>query len=155
MRVTTSATIDKMKHDLGFVYVSNPKLQPVPISNKAPQQGDRVEFLAKGGPTSTTRHFYGTYTAMELDDGRAGKLVEISGMHVVSGDSGSGVFNDAGEIIGINSCGADNRAVDYWGKFPIWPGAGITRHQDIVSFLDRITTSKDLPRVGQQVDWFT
>lgn len=125
-----SGTIDKYRHDVGFIFTTHATIKPLSLSTASPQIGDRVEYLGFGGPGARLRHFYGDVIRL------GGNTTEFSA-HVISGDSGAGIINSCNEVVGIQSYGVDGN-VGRQGQWTIYRHSGSTAWRPIQRFLGRV-----------------
>ncbi|KKL06127.1 hypothetical protein LCGC14_2599130, partial [marine sediment metagenome] len=92
-------TTDKFGHDLAFLFAITPGfIEPIAIAEQNPSAGDRVEFVTTGGPESRLRSFWATVRSVAND------TTEYN-CDVLDGDSGGGILNAKGRLIGIQAYG--------------------------------------------------
>lgn len=132
-KVTGKFVKDEFGHDIAFVFVNNLSVTPVPMAEQDPLHGDRVELVTKGGPEHRLRTFWGT----KQD---AGTDITKYNCDILSGDSGGGILNTQGELIGIMAFGRSGRIRGLaWNAYH---GAGGVSCGRIRNFLKRISNSK-------------
>lgn len=127
---TNTMNVDAFKHvhidkivrdtyDHTLLYVSDIEfIDPVDIIQEEPAVGDEVYFF--GNPEQFDDQFrIGHYTGRYRDEGTLRYMFDITlGM----GDSGAGVFNDKGQVIGVVSYRSTNDDKDKFslvGTFPL------------------------------------
>lgn len=119
---------DKLGHDIAWVSVKHPTITPLKISDVGPQQGERVEFVSRGGPLSQLRHWYGT---VESD----GERLNVNA-NITPGDSGGTILNAGGEIVGVSTDGRTTATkVNGW---VVYAGAGSPGWTPIRNFVRRV-----------------
>lgn len=105
--------------DIAIVYVVG-DLPSVAVADRAPQRRDRVSQVGYpfgSGPVRRSGEVIG-----QMGTAETGAPVIAMSMRVDQGDSGSGVFNDCGELVAV-----------VWGG----PTAACVSHANLVSFLRR------------------
>lgn len=130
-RVTGTCTTDKYNHDLAVVVIPPTAGVTVPVAQQVTDA--RVEILGFGGPRDILRHWYGSRTGLDT----AGNVADYS-CGVAAGDSGGGVLNMQGEIVGVMTHGttaSDTENIDNWRTHERSGGPYLT---PIRSFLGRV-----------------
>lgn len=130
------ATCDKDGHDIAFVYVTHPTIQPVPFSQSPPQVGERVEFVTYGGPDTSIRYFWAQVTST------TSQSTETTGK-VTYGDSGGGILNERGELVAVQSVGTGGKLTTAnvgGASFDVFQGSGSASFPAIQAFLNRVHT---------------
>lgn len=126
--------------DVGFVLVTHASIDPLPIATEAAQPGEQLEIMGWGGPDAkrlnSLRHYYATVTADQ------GGHLQTNG-HVMNGDSGGGVINAHGEVVGVVTHGdGDTPAATFAGpdgqQWPAYQGSLIQPLELIRQFLGRV-----------------
>lgn len=133
-RQTGSYTVDKYNYDLAFIFVKANGVKPTFISPRAPQANEEVEFVSYGGPLTKLRHWKATYTGK-----RSGEYA-VYATHVIQGDSGCGVFNKDGYLIGVQNVGMGTAGKTSVGGWDVYYPAGCVPYRVIVAFCQRIHT---------------
>lgn len=130
-KATGKTLDDKFGHDIAFIFVSHPSITPVSIAKQNPLHLDRVEFVTKGGPEHRIRSFWGN----KRDAGPDKTKYDCD---VLSGDSGGGIFNTQGELVGIQAFGQGHKIAGQtaWNAYH---GAGGASCERIRDFLKRIS----------------
>lgn len=121
---------DKFGHDIAWIAVKHPTIEPLNLSAVAPKPGERVEFVSRGGPVSQLRHWYGT---VESD----GERLRVDA-NITPGDSGGTILNERGEVVGVSTDGA--ATATYVGGWVVYAGAGSPGYGPIRKFLQRLHT---------------
>jgi len=128
-RITDQWTHCRYGYDLGFVFVTAEGVTPASISDDGPSVGDRLVVVARGGPDlGQLRPYYAN--VISVDDAET-----IMDSDVVAGDSGSGVFNAEGTLVGV--CIEGRSPIDN-PDFRSYHGTVAVGHRPVCSFLDRI-----------------
>lgn len=96
---------DKLGNDIAWFAVTHPTLKPLSLSATAPAPGERVEFVSRGGPKSGLRHWFGS---VQSD----GDKLTIDA-NITPGDSGGGIVNSRGEVIGVSTDGQTTAALAF------------------------------------------
>lgn len=135
------ATIDRFGNDVAFVYVSHPTIRPVPIASQNVRRTERVEFVTYGGPDRKLRHFVGAVSSV-------GQRLEVA-TPVTHGDSGGPVFNQRGELVGIQSVGIGNTIATAQG-FSVYQSSGAVPLPALTQFVQRCFAGRCEPQGLQQ-----
>lgn len=123
-----AATVDKFKHDICFVFVTHPSITPAAIAVQDVRPGESVEFATYGGPDAMFRHFLGNVTT-------TGNRLEVA-TPVTHGDSGAPVFNQRGEVVGIQSVGMGQTLTNSRG-FNVYESSGAVGWAPLTQFVGR------------------
>jgi len=121
-------TTDKFGHDVAFIFVDNPNVQPVKLATSGPRQGDIVEFVTFGGPEDTLRHWTAPVSNL------TSRMTEFS-TYVISGDSGGGILNKSQELVGVQSVGLSESIRRDWN---VYRGAGAASFASTHAFMGRV-----------------
>ncbi len=128
-------TTDKFGHDLAFIFAITPRLiKSITMATEDPVVGDRVEFVTTGGPESRLRSFWATVRSVAND------TTEYN-CDVLDGDSGGGILNAKGRLIGIQAYGIPPRIAEST-SWTAYHGSGSASCRPIRDFLGRIAKSK-------------
>ena len=128
-------TTDKFGHDLAFLFAITPGfIEPIAIAEQDPSVGNRVEFVTTGGPESRLRSFWAIVRSVAND------TTEYN-CDVLDGDSGGGILNAKGRLIGIQAYGIPPRIAEST-SWTAYRGSGSVSCQPIRDFLGRIAKSK-------------
>ncbi len=128
-------TTDKFGHDLAFLFAITPGfIEPITIAEQNPSVGDRVEFVTTGGPESRLRSFWATVRSIAND------TTEYN-CDVLDGDSGGGILNAKGRLVGIQAYGIWPKIAELT-SWTAYRGSGSASCQPIRDFLGRIAKSK-------------
>lgn len=130
-KATGETLDDKFGHDVAFVFATHSALLPTPMARQNPSREDRVEFVVSGGPERRLRSFWATVQEVGINATKYD-------CDVLSGDSGGGVFNTQGELVGIQAFGQGHKIAGQtaWNAYH---GAGGTSCERIRDFLKRIS----------------
>lgn len=135
-RKTARYTHDKFKHDVAWVDVDNPNIEPLKLASAAPQPGEWVEIMGFGGPRDTLRHFSGTVRDTSSS-------MTWLNARVINGDSGGAILNAQHEVVGVQSVGEGDNATSMTidgSRWPVYQAAGIVRHDAMLAFAGRVAT---------------
>lgn len=122
-------THDKYNYDLALIFVSHPSIKPLPISRTQPQIGETVDQMGWGGNTKANRHYLAQIVEYE-------KAYTITNGAITSGDSGGGVINSRGELVGVNSIGKN--LITNINGWPVHKEAGYVPQPATLAFTQRI-----------------
>lgn len=130
-KATGETLDDKFGHDVAFVFATHSALLPTPMARQNPSREDRVEFVVSGGPERRLRSFWATVQEVGINATKYD-------CDVLSGDSGGGVFNTQGELVGIQAFGQGHKIAGQtaWNAYH---GAGGASCERIRDFLKRIS----------------
>jgi hypothetical protein len=132
--IADNYAVDKFGHDVAFIFVITPGfVTPVPVAKQNPSPGDRVEFITNGGPENRLRSFWAIAREIGAD-------VTKYNCDVLSGDSGGGILNEGGELVGIQSFGSQK--ITKQTAWNAYRGSGSASCQRIRDFLGRVARSK-------------
>jgi hypothetical protein len=129
-KATGKTTKDKYDHDVAFIFVTHPTIEPIPVAERDPSVGEGVEIVTYGGPENRKlRHFYAVIGSIEND-------VTKYDCDVLSGDSGGGILNVGRKLVGVQAFGYN--PIESQKKWDAYRGAGSATCRILRAFLRRV-----------------